>query len=234
MPYVSARAGLGHLATGEENRATLKIVSVEEYRGLLEIAGEWDKEFARHKLKYGERIQCRKGCSACCSQMFHITEPEAAYVSRAVKSMPQERRKRMRERASRYLRDRAELLASRNVPDAWGSLPEPGLRLQCPALEAGVCAIYANRPLICHKYGIPLYNPRKPERLFACELNFKPGEEIDDRDLVQIQTGIDQRWRGLQSRYNEQGGRRDDRPLTVARAILEDFESYLPGSPETR
>ena len=58
------------------------------------------------------------------------------------------------------------------------SLPPPGLRLACPALEDGACQIYENRPLMCRKYGMPLYNPQKPEQVFACELNFKPGEEI--------------------------------------------------------
>jgi len=82
--------------------------------------------------------------------------------------------------------------------------------------------------LICRKFGIPLYNPLKPDRVFACELNFSPGEEIDDPRLVQIQTGIYDDWKVAQGDYNAACGLRDDFPITVARALLEDFEGYLP------
>jgi len=198
------------------------------YRDYLKMAGEWEGEFARNKRQYGEKILCRKGCSDCCSQLFQITEIEAAYISRAVKKLPAEDQEKLKDRARKYLPQREQLLAERNVPDAWGSLPPPGLRLPCPALEDGACQIYSHRPLICRKYGIPLYNPKKPDQLFACELNFKPGEEIDATELVQIQTGIQDRWAGVQADYNRRGGRRDPKPLTVALAILEDFEPYLP------
>jgi Fe-S-cluster containining protein len=134
----------------------------------------------------------------------------------------------MENRARRYLGEREKLLADRHVPDAWGSLPPPGLRLACPALENGECQIYDYRPVICRKYGMPLYNPQKPDRVFACELNFKPGEEIDDPQLVQIQTKLYEDAVAVQTDYNRQGGRRDSRPITVARAILEDFGAYPP------
>src|SRR2546425_9308682 len=142
--------------------------------------------------------------------------------------LPAEDQEKLKDRARKYLPQRDQLLAERNVPDAWGRLPPPGLRLPCPALEDGACQIYSHRPLICRKYGIPLYNPKKPDQLFACELNFKPGEEIDATELVQIQTGIQDRWAGVQADYNRRGGRRDPQPLTIARAILEEFEPYLP------
>jgi len=44
-----------------------------------------------------------------------------------------------------------------------------------------------------------------------------------DGELVQIQTGIHQEWKQLQSDYNDAGLTRDVEPLTVARALLEDF-----------
>lgn len=198
------------------------------YSDYLRIAAEWEAEFARNRAQYGERIHCRRGCSDCCSQMFQITEVEAAYISRGVKELPTDVRERMQQRARQYLPEREKLLAGKNVPDAWGSLPPPGLRLSCPALEDGACQIYSHRPLICRKYGIPLYNPRKPGQLFACELNFSSGEELEVTDLVQIQTEIHNHWADVQGQYNLKGGRRDPKPLTVARAILEDFESYLP------
>ncbi len=204
---------------------------MEPYESYLKVAGEWEAEFSRNRALHGERIHCRKGCSDCCSQMFLITEIEAAYISNGVKELPAAQRDTLRERAERYSIEREKLLADRKLPDAWGALPPPGLRLPCPALVDGACSIYEHRPLICRKYGIPLFNPQKPERIFACELNFKSGEEIDDPELIQIQTSLANRWRNVQAEYNAQGGRRDPKPLTVARALLEDFESYVPAPP---
>lgn len=201
---------------------------MDEYRAYLDLTRAWGAEFSRNRRLHGDAIHCRRGCSDCCSQLFHITEVEAAYISKGVKALAAEQREQLRERAKSYLPQRRALLESRSVPDAWGALPPPGLRLPCPALLDGACSIYNHRPLICRRYGIPLYNPQKPDRIFACELNFKPGAEITDPDLVQIQTDLDRRWRAVQTDYNESGGRRDPQPLTVARAILEDFEAYLP------
>lgn len=204
------------------------IFGMGEYNSYLKVAAEWEAEFARNRTLYGEKIHCRKGCCDCCSQLFQITEIEAAYVSRGVKLLPETRQEELKKRAQEYQKQREKLLESRNIPDAWGTLPPPGLRLTCPALQDGTCSIYEYRPLICRKYGIPLYNPRKPDRIFACELNFQPGEEIHDDQLIQIQTRLFNQWAEVQSDYNARGGVRDPKPLTVARAILEDFETYLP------
>ncbi|MGH9403145.1 MAG: YkgJ family cysteine cluster protein [Terriglobia bacterium] len=203
---------------------------MNEYDEFLLMAAGWEEEFTRSRKLHGAKIHCGKGCCDCCSQMFQITEVEAAYISSAVKKLPQNRQSELGARAREYLTQREKLLANRNVPDAWGALPPPGLRLPCPALEDGACSIYDHRPMICRKYGIPLYSPQKPDRIFACELNFQPGEEIIDSDLVQIHTKLYVRWAGVQADYNRRGGRRDPKPLTVARAILEDFESYLPSA----
>ncbi|HEX5482673.1 MAG TPA: YkgJ family cysteine cluster protein [Terriglobia bacterium] len=205
-----------------------------DYEKYLRMAEEWEAEFTRNRARYGPKIHCRNGCSDCCGQMFQITELEAAYISHGVKGLPEARQAALKERARTYLEKRKGLIGSQGIEEAWGSLPPPGLRLPCPALEGGACSIYEHRPMICRKYGIPLHNPKKPDRIFACELNFQPGEEIQDDQLVQIHTGLYQRWADVQADYNDQGGRRDPKPLTVARAILEDFEPYLPGRREAR
>jgi Fe-S-cluster containining protein len=138
--------------------------------------------------------------------------------------MPTAERRELAAKAEAYSIARSALVAANGEPEAWGSLPPPGTRLACPALdEQGACLIYERRPLICRKFGIPLYNPRRPGRVFACELNFREGEPVEDPDLVRIQTGIHEQSRALQDAYNASGRRRDPRPITVARAILEDF-----------
>ena len=199
-----------------------------KFNSLVQIASAWEAEFARNKRLHGAKITCRQGCTDCCHHLFQITELEAAFISHGVKSMPEEKRLAMERRAQQYSKDRLKILDERHVADAWGNLPPPGLRLACPALQDGACQIYEHRPLICRKYGMPLYNPQKPDRVFACELNFQPGEEIDDSQLVQIHTDLWREAKEVQAGYNRQGGRRDEKPINVARAILEDFEEYLP------
>jgi Fe-S-cluster containining protein len=186
-------------------------------------------EFDRNAALYGERIHCRRGCSQCCYHLFQITEVEAAVISRAVRDMPEGEREDLRARARDYMPRRDEIMRRHGMIEAWGHLPPEGTRLACPALsDDGACRIYEHRPLICRKFGIPLYNPQKPGRVFACELNFSPGEEIDDGALVQIQTGLYENWKSVQDDYNQARGQRDDFPITVARALLEDFEGHLP------
>jgi Fe-S-cluster containining protein len=188
-----------------------------------DISALWEEEFARNRRLHGNRIRCRPGCSDCCSQLFQITEIEAAEVSRAVRGLPEQKRRRLEERAQAYLKERARIVSREGKPEAWGSLPPVGARLPCPALEEGLCSIYEHRPLICRRFGIPLWNPDRPGRIYACELNFRDGEEIEDLQLVQIHTDLHQRWKRVQRQYNEAGGFRDPAPITVARAILEDF-----------
>lgn len=193
----------------------------------LEICTEVEEEFARGRRRYGQRIRCGPGCSDCCHQLFQITEVEAAHVSAGVRALDPAARERLDERARTYVEERKRLVSRTGEPEAWGSLPPRGTRLPCPALEDGICQIYDFRPLICRKFGIPLYNPDKPGRVFACELNFRDGDEIDDPQLVQIQTGIHERWKQVQADYNAEGRFRDPEPITVARAILEDFSTLM-------
>jgi Fe-S-cluster containining protein len=199
-----------------------------KFNGLKQLATDWEAEFARNRRLHGDKIQCRKGCTDCCHHLFQITEIEAAYISTGVRTLAKGKRQALQRRARRYLAERNQLLANQNVAEAWGTLPPPGSRLACPALEEGACQIYEFRPVICRKYGIPLYSPQKPDHIFACELNFKPGEEIEDPQLVQIHTGLYRQATEVQSEYNAAGGQRDPKAVNVARAILEDFSNFLP------
>ena len=192
-----------------------------------EVCRQVQEEFDRNRRLHGSRIQCRPGCTDCCHQLFQITEIEAGYISRGLKALDESSREALRSRAIPYLAERRRLIAEKGEQEAWGNLPPAGARLACPALDGGVCSIYEFRPLICRRFGMPLYNPDKPGRVFACELNFRDGEEIQDPELIQIQTGIHQGWKALQRDYNDEGKPRDAEPLTVARAILEDFSDWI-------
>jgi Fe-S-cluster containining protein len=189
----------------------------------LRLCRSVDGEFARNRELHGVRMRCGPGCSDCCGQLFQITEIEAARISIAMRQFDPAEGTELRIRAEKYLEAREQLTGG----ETWGMQPEAGIRLPCPALADGICRIYEHRPLICRKFGMPIYNPEKPERLLACELNFTSGESIQDPALVQIQTALHNEWKEINGDYNRQGGRREERPLTVARAILEDFSGLI-------
>src|SRR5271166_3833450 len=97
-----------------------------KFKNLLRIASAWEAEFGRNQRLHGATIKCRRGCTDCCHHLFQITELEAAFISQALKGMPSEKRLPMEQRAEQYIKDREKLLADRQVPDAWGSLPPVG------------------------------------------------------------------------------------------------------------
>lgn len=196
--------------------------------GYTEIAAAASREFQRNRRRYGRQIRCGTGCTDCCHHLFSIGEIEAAEISRAVRRLPADVRQVLIQQATLYEPARHEIMLRHGYIQARGNLPAPETRLACPALVDGRCAIYDSRPIICRKYGIPVVDPTQPGRTFACELNFRRGEAIDDSQLVTIQTGINERWTTLQWRYDQAGGRRAELPISVARAIMEDFEPYLP------
>lgn len=173
-------------------------------------------------------MQCRPGCDECCRRLFQITELEAAEVSKFVAEGDPELRETLRRRAGAYLSRRSEILAERGYVQTFGALPRPGERLECPALIDGRCAIYPARPLSCRLYGAPLAHPSKPGRIFACELNFRPGERIPDESLPERQAALRERIARLETEFDRRGGRRFDQPVTVAHAIIEDFRRYTP------
>lgn len=130
----------------------------------------------------------------------------------------------MLSRATENLRKREWLFGGN---EQWGDTLEGG-GLPCPALtENGACGIYEARPILCRKFGVPIYNPDKPGQVMACELNFAPGDAIEDDQLVTKQTSLYESQLALQSEWNNQGGARDSKPWSVARAIAEPAADML-------
>ena len=164
------------------------------------IVAQVDEEFARNRRVHRDRIRCAPGCTDCCHHRFQITDIEAASIARGLHTLHPSVRYRLEQQA------RTHVTSAERSP--------------CPALHNGACSIYEHRPLICHKFGMPIYNPDRPETILACELNFRAGDEIRDGELVQIQTGIHHQWRQLQSEYYSSARYCHSGPITVADAIL--------------
>ncbi|MBI4553910.1 MAG: YkgJ family cysteine cluster protein [Candidatus Latescibacteria bacterium] len=193
------------------------------------VAGLVEQEFDRNLRLYGDRIQCGRGCSSCCGQMFRITLVDAAILSRAVKQLAPEARAALQSKARTYLKERTRLIQERAREmerDDDREVPTTGLRLPCPALDGNACSLYESRPLVCRKWGIPLYDPHHPDTLQACELNFPPGTVIEDDDLIERQTEIAERWGALKqamTAYMTPGRT----ATTIAEAMLFDYDEML-------
>lgn len=175
-----------------------------------QLARQIEQEFERNRALHGSKIHCTRGCTDCCHQLFLITAQDAVEIARAVERLSAEVRGELEARARQWI-ERALMR---------------GQRTACPALVDGACSIYESRPLICRRFGMPIYNPDKPDRILACPLNFSDGEEIRDPELIQIQTEIHQCWGQLQRDFSSAHPELPSGRLSVAQAILE-APSYL-------
>lgn len=120
-----------------------------------------DRDVAPVMQRYREHIQCRRGCSRCCAQTFSVSALEGDYLRHGLARLPAEARDDILARARTY---------------------RPGD--PCPVLASdGACRLYAHRPRICRKYGIPLWHPDRPDEVRTCELNFRDVVDID-ADLI--------------------------------------------------
>jgi Fe-S-cluster containining protein len=184
------------------------------------------QEFDRNSEKYGSKLQCRKGCSQCCSQIFRITLLDEYIIQEHIKSLPEERQIELKSKAEEYIKNlpltKGEYPQGEGVETETGEDTErvnKGMRLPCPALgPEGECTIYEARPVICRRFGPPIYDYKNPGNVYACELNFSPGEEIIDDELIPNQTAIGMKWDELKEEYNEKTEQKV-KYTTIAEAI---------------
>lgn len=124
--------------------------------------------------RYRAHIECAKGCSDCCQQTFRVSHLEGAYLREGLATVSDDVREDIMERASAYAPDR---------------------RQPCPVLSSdGGCRLYAYRPRICRKYGIPLWNPQRPDRVDTCPKNFGGVHDIDSALIVDPQARWAEAW----------------------------------------
>jgi hypothetical protein len=151
--------------------------------------------------------------------MFSVSALEAAVIANTVARLPAEFQAQLRRNARAYVQTATELGLAGTAGQGESLAPRTGVRLPCPALPNDTCSIYTARPLICRKWGIPVYDPSKPDTLLACELNSQAGETVDAREIVTRQSASLERWVAVKE---EAAGRLRPpvRTYTVAEPIL--------------
>lgn len=174
-----------------------------------DITGLIQKEFDRNLDIYGDKIQCGRGCSKCCSQIFRITNLDGWIIGEHIKALPEARRNELKQKAREYLN--ALPLTKGEAAKREGVNTK---NLPCPALgDEGECTIYEARPVICRRFGMPIYDYKNPASVHACDLNFKDGDEITDELLVPNQTEIGKKWDEMKDEFGEGS-------TTIAEAIV--------------
>jgi uncharacterized protein len=128
-----------------------------QYKALCNYCGEFS---ALVSQKYGQHIQCKKGCADCCS-LETVSPLEAQVISEYLKKSP--------------------ALTSENAV-VKSSDKKQG---KCVFLKDEACAIYPVRPIICRTQGLPMGFSESPS-IDVCPLNFtnQPVSSIDKKYVL--------------------------------------------------
>lgn len=117
---------------------------------------------AAEASEQGERISCRSGCSACCSQLVPISKAEAVSLLKLIESLPGARQSEIKSRfeynmavlEEAGLLDELEQAASDHDKERLRSIGLKYFRLDlpCPFLRDQSCSIHPYRPLSCREF----------------------------------------------------------------------------------
>ena len=133
--------------------------------------------------RYRAHVQCKAGCSDCCAQTFSVSALEGELLREGLRQAAPDVREDIVARAR-----------------AW----EPDARVPCPVLsDEGRCRLYAHRPRICRKYGIPLWHPDRPHEVRTCPKNFQDVPDIDAGLIVDPQAAWAADWIRLREELDE-------------------------------
>lgn len=203
-------------------------VSTGPWKELNVLQSAADDEFQRQRRLHRKKVGCRPGCVACCHAPFSISEIEAAAIGRELKMLDLPLQQTLKQSALDFLIRRKSMFSEHGYREGRGELVPQEMRLPCPALVHERCMIYRVPPTLCRVYGAAVMHASYSDRVFACQLNFSPGERIDDAELTKRHALLAQQKVTADRVYTESGGKRYHEPITVAHALVEDFETYLP------
>ena len=110
-------------------------------------------------------LQCRAGCSSCCTAIT-IFPVEAAAMALLLKSLPDE-----------ISRDICSHVATQRGGE------------RCPLLRNDRCLLYEARPLICRTHGLPIiYSQEGTQISDCCPLNLTGTSSLSGADVINLDT----------------------------------------------
>ncbi|MGH7533537.1 MAG: YkgJ family cysteine cluster protein [Gemmatimonadales bacterium] len=139
--------------------------SATEYGTLLVQLDRWS---ADARARHPGIIPCTHGCTACCHGPFDISAADAELLREGLRTLAQEVRMGVRDRAARLLAAMQRAAPDWGAPwhvedigeDRFDELVESLATEPCPLLGAdGGCLVYAHRPAVCRMMGLGMRTP---------------------------------------------------------------------------
>ena len=135
-----------------------------DYRALLV---QLDAFGARIQARYGDYMQCRRGCAGCC-QHLSLSSVEGTFIRQALCALPRHEQEQVLHHAAHSGED------------------------VCPLLREDICLLYAARPVICRTHGLPLlYQTEDGPQVSCCPHNLAafsseslPGTDVLNMEVV--------------------------------------------------
>lgn len=133
-----------------------------QYFARLEgILAGCDQLFREMKERYPKELRCQKGCDDCCHHGLDLSLLEALYLNDAFHRASRGLRRDLQRNTARAEAKLKALDLKRNgVIDINQYEAQIAtldtLRVTCPLLIDGACALYQHRPAMCRIFGIPL------------------------------------------------------------------------------
>ena len=168
-----------------------------------------DRKYQEAADHYG--FQCN-GCddNCCYTRFYHYTLLEYLYIRKGYHLLE-------RERQTQITRSALDVCRKTEVADKKGR----AVRLMCPVNVAGLCVLYAYRPMICRLHGIPheLQTPGRP-------VSYGPGcgafdEQCSGRPYFKFdRTPFYSEMAGLESEFKQTIGLTGKVKLTIAEMII--------------
>jgi len=166
-----------------------RVGTLATYRQLLEEVDSW---FWTCQQTHPQQITCRKGCSGCCRGLFDISLLDAALLQQGFRTLTVTTQRDVEARCRRRVETLQHLWPGFTPPwllntfpaDTWQQMPEDD-DTPCPLLsDAGVCLVYAHRPLICRLHGLPNIDTSGEDFSAAiCTRNFVNSDPFAHLDL---------------------------------------------------
>lgn len=178
---------------------------------LKRVYAAMDAAYGQAAAAYGFVCDgCEENC--CRTRFHHHTLLEYLGLRQGFNQLPDERKAQIRENASAVVEQRIRDLAA-------GTDAKP----MCPLNEAGRCALYARRPMICRLHGIPheLHPPgRAPQLGPGCaEFHRRCGRAVyHPFDRTPLYSELAH----LESEFQQILGRHRKIRMTIAEMLLDD------------
>ena len=157
---------------------------------LDDLRARADASFAQVASQHPQAVACKTGCDDCCHALFDLSPIEALSIALAFQDLPRATRREARRRG-----EKAAQLFNQVMAQAFSLKGEQRLRalsmarVPCPLLESGRWLLYAQRPLTCRLYGVPV-NVEGSSRV-CHRARFAPGQTYPTVDLLRVQMELE-------------------------------------------